>query len=379
MAEYGAWNSPSGKGGGYYYARKFLEQGYSICWLIGPSSPLHLLRFNKVSDPWERISSWIRNGKSYVGGPFAYCPLTLFPYKNYPLLRNKWVAQNTLNFTLPSLFSILKKEDFTRVDILWISNLSFYTLLDTIDYKVSIFRLSDDFSSFVHIPQNASQIEEELIKKVDIVFATAKSLVQKASKIKKNNVFYLPNGAQYSHFKYSQADQPGEYKNIHSPKVVYVGALNYWLDMELLDFACNNLENYTFVFIGLPKINVSKLAKHKNVLLLGSKEYKDIPVYLKYADVGIIPFKKNKLTDSVNPLKLYEYLGCGLPVVSTDLNETRNMEAPCYIAGSSREFVNLIQQAYEDGKNKKEFFEFARKNSWAERFKTIMEALESRA
>ena len=104
---------------------------------------------------------------------------------------------------------------------------------------------------------------------------------------------------------------------------------------------------------------------------MGKRSFKDIPGYLKYADVGIIPFKDNLLTNAIHPLKLYEYFAAGLPVVSRDLEEIRKMNSPAFLAKDKETFIEMIIQAYQKGKNKEEYYEFARRNSWDERFKVI--------
>lgn len=375
MAEHGVWDDNSCISGGYHYALRFMENNYKLCWLVGPISPFHFLKPRSSPDLRDKVKLWMMGKRNK--NLFSYCPLTLLPYKNFPCLRSKWVGQNTITFTVPPLKSILRRQGFSKIDILWITNLSMHTLLDQTSYKVSVFRFSDDFTQFVHIPKNAVDIQRKIIRKVDVVMCTSKSLFENAEKLRKD-VYYIPNGVDYDMFANFNGSEPVEYKEIPHPRIIYVGAIQYWIDIDLLDYAAKSLKRYNFIFIGPQKIDLSLLKTNANIKILGPREYAQIPHYLKYADVGIIPFRKNKLTDSVSPMKLYEYFASGLPVVSTNLNEVKNLNSPCFIADSPEGFVEKVQKAYRKGKDKEDYFQFAKRNSWDKRFELIKSIIYQR-
>ena len=114
----------------------------------------------------------------------------------------------------------------------------------------------------------------------------------------------------------------------------------------------------------------------KNVYIIGKRAYEDIPNYLYYSDVGIIPFKVNSLTDSVSPIKLYEYMSVGLNVVSTNFKEMEYINSPSYIAKNYDEFCECIEKAIENKDiNRKENIDFAKENTWEKRFEEIQKYL----
>lgn len=374
MAEYSVYNSVP-RTGGQFYAERFLRSNYEVCWVLGAISPFHLLKANEIPHLEKKLKLWLMGGDKAFP-IFSYCPLTFLPFKNFPLFRTQWAGRNTLKYTLPSLKGILRKQGFLKTDIFWIANLGMHSLLEMVNYKVSIFRFSDNLIEFKHIPKTAIEIQEKIIKKVDIVIATAKFLAEKARKVNKHT-YYVPNGVDWDRFSNAGfVVEPIEYKEIAHPRVIYVGAIDYWFDISLLDYVTDHLKEYNFVLIGKPMINLSRLENKNNFVILGPKDYNQIPAYLKYSDVGIIPFKRNALTNSVNPIKLYEYLACGLPVVSTNLDEVKAINAPCLVAESPEEFVNLIEVACESEKNKPEFFEFVKRNSWDNRFEFVKSIAE---
>jgi glycosyltransferase involved in cell wall biosynthesis len=164
------------------------------------------------------------------------------------------------------------------------------------------------------------------------------------------------------------------------PRVIYVGATEYWFDAELVASCARTLPEASFAIVGPVTRVVEPLSALDNVFLLGPRPYGDIPAYLQHADVGIIPFRRDRMVDSIHPIKLYEYLASGLPVVATRWMEIEAMQAP--IALAEREgFVEtirlVIQSVSESGMSAERRREFARNNSWKQRYEQIRTILDA--
>ena len=142
--------------------------------------------------------------------------------------------------------------------------------------------------------------------------------------------------------------EPEEYKDIPSPRILYAGVIATWFDQELLIQCAKKFMDASFVIIGPAVVGTSKMASVENIYMLGAKKYEELPAYLMHSDVGIIPFKINELVESVNPIKLYEYMAAGLPVVCTDWKEVREMQGPAMIAGDAGAFCEYLQRALRD-------------------------------
>ena len=99
---------------------------------------------------------------------------------------------------------------------------------------------------------------------------------------------------------------------------------------------------------------------------------------LKSAELAVIPFHLNSLKHDVSPLKLYEYLAAGLPVVSTPLREVKTSEAPVIFAESEHEFARGLDEALALGKDRQEFLDFASENTWEQRLDKIEAILTGR-
>lgn len=354
--------------GSHHYVNCFLKDGCKVCWFSGIITPFHFLRLAKKKISFE---AWL-NGGMQCGGVSVYSPFSFFSPYNIPFLRSTFVAHNALRWTFPPLKRFLSKSGFQSVDILWIANPTMVHLLDIVKSRRSVMRIADDIRGFKNIPPSVQELEVEAIQRVDVVLVTSKALEHKVLEIRKNDVYYIPNAVYFDKFENHTYKLPEEYKAINSPIVVYVGAIREWLDVDLISYSARKLAKFIFVIIGPIQVNIDELRKIPNVLLLGWRDPKFIPNYLKYANVGIIPFKKNKLTDAVNPIKCYEYFACGLPVVATNLQELANMKSPILIATDNEEFVSMIKVACsEKDKNLHNYIAFAQSNSWTTRYEKV--------
>ena len=151
-----------------------------------------------------------------------------------------------------------------------------------------------------------------------------------------------------------------------------------------MEYISNKNPNFNFVIIGRIYVNIKKLKKIKNIFFIDEVKHNQVPSFLKGFNVGIIPYKVNNFTHSVYSSKLNEYLSMGLPVVSTELNETKvynkNFNNIINIGSTFEEFNKQIKISLENNsklKVKKRIV-IARKNSWESRLKFLNELIENK-
>jgi glycosyltransferase involved in cell wall biosynthesis len=110
-------------------------------------------------------------------------------------------------------------------------------------------------------------------------------------------------------------------KHVGRPLIGYVGAIAEWFDTETIELAALTLPEYDFVLVGdyfyAKKAKALKILP--NVSLLGEKPYVEVPSYMQQFDICLIPFRKAPIVKYTNPVKLYEYLACGKPVIVSDV------------------------------------------------------------
>lgn len=370
------WGSPITTGS-HHYARLFVEAGWAVAYLSDQISPLHLLRWKSRMYTADKFRIWARGGVRALGGRlFAYNHLTLLPVFGAPCLRSELVARWSLDATVPNLTRKLGREGFASPDVLLVDHLIFADLLDRVRAGATIYRMADDPRLFPEAyPAPMLARVERLLRDVDVVVATARRLFDSITRSRREGVLYVPNGVDYDHFAGPPGPPPPEYATIPEPRVVYAGSLEAWFDDDLLEEVARRRPHVSFVVIGPARIPMPGLRRLRNVHVLGRRRYEDIPAYLAHAQVGVIPFRVSEHTDAVNPIKLYEYLAAGLPVVATAWNELEHLNAPALLVRDAEEFGAALDSVLDDPGDPEIRRTYARENSWDARFATIYRAL----
>lgn len=226
--------------------------------------------------------------------------------------------------------------------------------------------------------------EDILVKSVDMVISTSKELSNKKVALNKNS-FFVPNAANISHsLKALDADLAIAPILNGIPKRVigYFGAIERRIDYNLVRELLKLNPDKSFVFIGPIDsyyLNADDF-KEPNIYLKGAVPYEQMPAVLKGFDVAIIPFKKDEVSNHIFPLKLFEYLGSGKPVVSTNFNSdladfTNGTVSFCETA---EEFSAALDKALLDNTElRQKRLEVAADNTWEHRVIEIENLLET--
>lgn len=217
--------------------------------------------------------------------------------------------------------------------------------------------------------------ERLLLQESDLVLTTSQFLYQHA-KSENNNVILVPNGTDFDFFHQAANHiSIDEIKNLHVPVIGYYGAIADWFDTHLVGNLARKHPEWNFLLIGRTNFaNLKPLQNLTNIYLLGEKLYTELPGYLSKFDVCIIPFKDLPLTNATNPVKLYEYLSAGKPVVSTRLDEISYYSDYVRLASSEAEWEEAIQESLAEDLTPellKARYEFAKANTWQKRAEDI--------
>ncbi|MGQ9779360.1 MAG: glycosyltransferase [Bacillota bacterium] len=210
---------------------------------------------------------------------------------------------------------------------------------------------------------------EALRARADVVFASSRALY--ASHLGRHPEVHLcPNGADYAHFARAAAKGPipAELCGLQRPIAGYIGALAGWIDWELVRAVAAGNPDFSFVFIGPPFSGREEIPSGANLHFLGRREYRLLPDYLRAFDVCLIPFRLSPLTVACNPIKLWEYLAAGKPVVSTPLPEVEEHQGcpGLWIAPGAEEFGLCLRRAvaHRDPAGVLARQALARENAW---------------
>jgi len=250
------------------------------------------------------------------------------------------------------------------------------------DCKV-FYDLTDDWTDFPGFSDAQRKDlllkEEEAIKNADKVFSVSIKLFEWSKKNNPNTV-YLPNATDFELMKTTQEDGPiaDELKHFKRPIFGYTGRITPWrIDWALLEKIASMEEEPTVVMIGevhpqsIPLRD--KLMEKKNVTFLGPREYYKLPTYYRGFDCCILPHSINNQTASMDPIKLYDYMGSGRPIVTMAVNEAMKFSDVLYIANDHEHFLNLLSKTWQTkDHNPKPQMEIARQNSWTVRVEELV-------
>jgi len=364
--------------GSHQYAKQFARTGYKVAYISEPISPFHYFFARDRSVLKEKHRSWFSGGnwveKEKI---WAYVPFTLLPGYVKPFYQSRWIMDNSHHFTIPQINQMCKKNDFEHADLVFLDE-AFGYLLDIISYEKCVLRIHDDLSYLFNKGfKNFLRLEKDVMKKVDLVIIVNPLLEAVVKEMGANRVIYIPNGADFDHFFYGSNIMPPEYSNVPAPRVIYVGSINYWLDLDLIAYSAKKLSHVSFILIGNPMIDIKNILSLPNVFVLGKRNHEILPQYIKNANVGIIPWRADlSRTIFSHPIQFYEYMACGIPVISTKWPELESFESPAYLASTYEEFVRYIEDSIEENDQvRTRNIEFARNNSWENRFGRLIKAL----
>ena len=172
---------------------------------------------------------------------------------------------------------------------------------------------------------------------------------------------------------FQKLEIPKEFEGVSKKVIGYIGNIERRMDYDLVKKIAFIHQDKLLYLIGPISSNEYKtegLDKIENIVFTGGKNIEQLPAYLQNIDCAIIPFKCNKLTKSIYPLKINEYLAGGKPVITTNFSEDIRMFSDVvYIARDHDDFISLIAQSLEENDNTLAMkrLEHASRNSWASR------------
>jgi len=246
----------------------------------------------------------------------------------------------------------------------------------------------DDYSAFPELKAHAPWLmerEERLCREADLVFTTSRSLYETKRHLN-SETHLVHNVGDAEHF--SRVMDPGlpvsaETGNLEGPVIGFVGAVSdYKLNLDWLCHAAAGRPRWQFVLIGPvgladPGTDVSRLASMDNVHMLGRRDYSELPALLKGVDVTVIPYRMGSATDGVFPIKFFEFMATGKPVVISRLPALKEFYDSVLVARDAEEFVEKCEEALQMGdRGQKVRLELAEANSWSSRISIMMEHIE---
>ena len=311
----------------------------------------------------------------WVGEPPPVLPLRTNPVSNRinTAVLRRWLSRQvrTLGFKDPIYWSFQP----------WFPNLS-----RDIDASLRVYYCVDDFAAAPYWwnPKSGVRVREaQCCREADIVICTGQKLVE-ARKELNPNTHFIAEGADVDLFATALAPEtivPPELAVLPGKVIGYAGLINWRIDVDLMVYLAERHPEWSFALIGPVKEdeNLARLTGLPNVHLFGRKTVPELPPYLKAMDVCLIPYVLNDYTHHIFPLKLYEYMAAGKPIVSTDMAEMRAYEgAEMAIGRSHEDFHDKVVEAlaHDSPERAAARRRTAAQHSWEHRIEEISALLE---
>ena len=248
----------------------------------------------------------------------------------------------------------------------------------------SVYYVLDDWKEFSLLMSSRDAIvrdEDLTFASVNQVVTISDNLTQMAKAKGHGAAVTIPNGVNMMGFTAPPAPRP-EMNSFRRPVIGFVGKIEEWVDLDLVRHLALASPQLDFVLVGPSAVDTSVVKSLPNVHLLGSKPMAQIPDYLSGMSIGIIPFRNIALVKSVSPLKLYEYLAAGLPVVTSPMDGVVGLEhLDVFVEQEYEAFhqriLALIASFDGDEIRQEARRAFALENSWDRKAQKLTEVLSA--
>lgn len=279
--------------------------------------PVTYLAPLKDKNARPKLRAWKNPGEKVAENITVYALPPVLPFFNKFRCINRWNQRKVARY-------VNKKCRAHGFDapLLWCYSPTSADCADRIRRGKLVYDCVDRHSAYGGLmdPALVDAMEEELAGKADAVFATARALYERLRECNPRTRL-IPNGANFERFYAASQPQetPEDFPEGDGPVFGFVGALQGCIDYSLVAHAAQERPDWRFVFLGrkVPGVDLSALEALPNCHFLGLKPNERLPAYLAHCDVCLNLFDNSDLSRDVSPLKFFEYLATGKPIVST--------------------------------------------------------------
>jgi methionine biosynthesis protein MetW len=241
-----------------------------------------------------------------------------------------------------------------------------------------VYDCMDHHEGFGNCPPDVIAGERALMREADTLIVTSDWLYAVAHN-KNPNTYIVRNACEFRHFNQVPTTV---YRDPKQRKILgYFGAIADWFDCSIVEALAQHFPDCLILLVGNDTCGArKKFAKYKNINMIGEVSYGKLPHYLHAFDACILPFKIMDLTLATNPVKIYEYMCAGKPIVSVQLPELASMKDFVYLADDKAHFIKHCETALQepaDAETRSKRIAYASEQTWIHRAEELEDALES--
>lgn len=243
----------------------------------------------------------------------------------------------------------------------------------------------DNLAAAPHMPELAIQrAEAELLQAADAIFTTSPALQAACARVRPDASHYFPNVADFAHFARARSagPVPADLQAVPRPRLGFVGAISdYKVDFELIADVARRRPGWHWVLLGQvgegqPHTSTAAL-RLPNIHLLGPRGVDELPDYMRGFDVATIPARANAYTAAMFPMKFFEYLSAGRPVIAARVPALHEFSRACRLVESADDFIHATEQVLAgDVPDPAHCLALARTYTWEWRTAAMIRVLE---
>jgi teichuronic acid biosynthesis glycosyltransferase TuaH len=270
---------------------------------------------------------------------------------------------------------------------LWINAHEAASLLDVGIAAQSIYDITDDWTKFsgnqAHLKVVKHQDYKLCVEATQVIVCSDQLLDDKRNLVEPNRLHLIPNGVHVDHYLSVTDESKRLHRVTHDwqrPVFGYTGTIHGdRVDVDLVAKIAKSNPNATIAMVGpnlLAGEDQMRLSKHSNIVFTGAMPYLELPDIMRAFDVCMVPHVMTPFTESLNPIKLWEYLAAGKPIVSTNVAGFRDFPELVHIADTVDGFLrNLDMALTEDFSNTVARHAVAKSHSWDKRIDQVVQVL----
>lgn len=363
---------------------RVIARDHRVIWInsIGQRSPrLSKRDFLRLLEKVRRLRvRSIADENAVDERPVAIIEPRVLPYHQFRFVRrvNTWILRRQLT-------PVLERWVAPGQELVFVTaNPAAVDLIGRFGASLSLYYCMDDYAKMRDVDASINDAcEPSVLAAVDCTFATSRALCE-SKRAAHYETVYLPQGVDFHHFR-PGLGCPAPMAQIPHPIIGFQGIVGERVDLVLFEKIARAFPHASLVAIGRREVDISPLKRYRNFFHFDHVPYTQLPAWVGQFDIGLVAYVNDGHTESVNPLKLLEYLSLGQQVVSTELPELRQYQQYVHPAEDHDGYLRALKHVlsgypfHEDEKLRQR--EFARGQSWearAEKFLAVCDKLSTK-